>query len=46
LPGVIPQPGCSPGDQEAGYVLLQQDAHRHRRGPQAGSCYFDAPEGG
>ena len=46
LSGVIPQAGCSPGDQQAGYVLLQKDAHHHRRGPQAGSCYTNAPERG
>jgi hypothetical protein len=40
------QAGCSPGDQKAGHVLLQEDAHRHRRGPQAGSRYSDPREGG
>jgi hypothetical protein len=43
---VIPQAGCPPGDQQAGHVLPQKDAHGHRRGPQAGSRYFDAREGG
>ena len=46
LSGVIPQAGGSPGDQKAGHVLPQKDAHRHRRGPQAGSRYLDPREGG
>jgi hypothetical protein len=46
LSGVIPQARCSPGDQQAGHILPQKDAHGHRRGPQAGSRYFDAREGG